>query len=334
MYFFNSASGIKINKQFLVGFIVILAGAGCAGCSFGGEKRVIGEADEASALLRLQEQKFQQALSLYELQQFEAALLIFRELADEKYPAAEYYVGYIRETTGWLFKHQSKIRVGQWYERSAQGGYAPAQYRLGYFYHYGLHGSPESLEVAVYLYKAAAEQNNADALYALAELHYLGQWLKQDYQKAFAGMQPALQQGNVKAFYYVARMYELGQGVSQNNELAAQWYRAAAEKRLAAAHYYLGLMHQQGRGVSLDIATAYIHLELAKMFLKKQLFLKNQPSLKNQSFWKNQPLLKNPPLISNAQIAEQEIALEKKISIEQYELRTERINQWLSEHSE
>lgn len=255
--------------------------------------------------------KFKRALNFYQQKNYPAALKIFQELAHAKHAESEYYMGHIRETTGWLFESQENISVGQWYERSARGGDARAQYRLGYFYQHGLHRLPVNLEVAIYLYQRAAEQNNLDAKNALGELYYDGQGLlEQDYQLAFVLLQPAAEQDYTQAQYYLATMYDRGWGTTQDYALAKEWYTVVAEKRQAAAHYYLGLLHAKGRGVEQNDILAYMHFKLAEILLKDQL------------------------RITSSQIYEQQDDLEQTMPLTQILIAQEKTVGWLADHPE
>ena len=75
-----------------------------------------------------------------------------------------------------------------------------------------------------------AEQGNAKAQTLLASMYYIGQGVRQNYQKAFELYQQAAEKGNVDAQYALGNMYLLGEGIQEDAGLASEWYRKAAEQ--------------------------------------------------------------------------------------------------------
>ena len=73
----------------------------------------------------------------------------------------------------------------QWIERSAEGGYAEAQYRLATYYENEIHIMRDNPSRGIALLQSAAEQNHLPAMGALALAYEQGRYgLKQDYQQA------------------------------------------------------------------------------------------------------------------------------------------------------
>ncbi|MHC4240528.1 MAG: tetratricopeptide repeat protein, partial [Planctomycetota bacterium] len=73
----------------------------------------------------------------------------------------------------------------QWIERSAEGGYAEAQYRLVTYYENKIHIMRDDPSRGVAMLQAAAEQNHLRAMGALALAYEKGRYgLAQDYQQA------------------------------------------------------------------------------------------------------------------------------------------------------
>ncbi len=61
----------------------------------------------------------------------------------------------------------------------------------------------------------------------------------------------------------VADMHYQGMGVPQDYAEAAKWYRKAAENGYAPAQIYLGLMHSRGLGGPQDFVQAHMWFKLA-----------------------------------------------------------------------
>ncbi len=124
------------------------------------------------------------------------------------------------------------------YREAAEGGYAPAQVRLGYV----LDQAEENAEAARW-YERAAQQGLAEGLYRYGQLHITGEGVKRDVEKGVALVQRAAEGGFVLAHLTLARGYESGTGGLSRDDGKARfhWSRAAdlgdrsAMERLAAA---------------------------------------------------------------------------------------------------
>ena len=118
---------------------------------------------------------------------------------------------------------------------AAEQGYAPAQFKLGYYFYTGplsydcLKQEPEK---AYYWFGKAAAQDHLEAQYELATLYDPETGFKRyvDRDKYVAWMSKAAELGYVKAQTHLARMYELGESVPLDKNLARQWYAKAAAK--------------------------------------------------------------------------------------------------------
>jgi TPR repeat protein len=186
---------------------------------------------------------------------------------------------------------QSALRE---FAASADGGYAPAQFTLGYFHLRGDGGLPKDEAEAVRLFHLAAEQGNAnaEANYGYAHIHGLGGvdrdhieaalWLRRAVQKdnAFAQVQLGLlyarglqlpldyaeaarlfalaaEQGHPLGQAYLGGLYLRGQGVERNDAEAIRLTRLAAEQGNAVGQYILAQMYERGSaGLPRDIEQA------------------------------------------------------------------------------
>lgn len=103
--------------------------------------------------------------------------------------------------------------------RLAEGGYAPAQYRVSKFYEHG-HGAPRNLGMA-------------------------RQWAER-----------AARGGNSRAMHDVGVFFAQGEGGPRNEALAFRWFREAASFGVADSQYNLALLYEQGRGVAANASEA------------------------------------------------------------------------------
>jgi localization factor PodJL len=112
------------------------------------------------------------------------------------------------------------------FERAAQIGYAPAQFRLGSLFEKGA-GIGRDVALARYWYERAAESGNVRAMHNLAVL--------------------------------------LAEGIDGTPDYASalRWFRSAAEHGLRDSQFNLGVLLARGFGTSQDFAGSYLWFALA-----------------------------------------------------------------------
>ncbi|KAG0321128.1 hypothetical protein BGZ99_004106 [Dissophora globulifera] len=124
------------------------------------------------------------------------------------------------------------------YAASAQTNYAPAQYKLGACYEFGLLGCPQDPTQAVHWYSQGAENGHVEALLALAGFYLdgsAGRAAEQSDEEAFRFVKAAAQRGVSKAEYITGFFLEYGLGVEKDLREAKQWYRLACAKGVDSA---------------------------------------------------------------------------------------------------
>ena len=155
----------------------------------------------------------------------------------------------------------------QWYEKSADQCYAQAQYSLAYIYE-NTSGNLKNNQRAFDLYKAAANQGLADALYRMGRIYQYGITdivAKNDtialkyYQQAADLACPAAML-NLGLLYYWG-----GDMVKADKHKTITLFQNAAELGYAEAQYRLGLSYMYGieGAVSKDSTKAIKWLKLA-----------------------------------------------------------------------
>jgi TPR repeat protein len=145
-----------------------------------------------------------------------------------------------------------------WYQKSAEQGYAPAEYAVCMD-----RAKQDPMEVEQCMWRAA-EQGVPDVQF------WLGVAFEQvgDKQESLKWFKRAAEGGNPDAEVELGELYEDGDGVEQNYALAAEWYREAAEHvpNLGGAgqgRNHLGLLYLAGLGVPQDYVQAYMWFSLA-----------------------------------------------------------------------
>ncbi|MBQ9594418.1 MAG: sel1 repeat family protein, partial [Synergistaceae bacterium] len=68
---------------------------------------------------------------------------------------------------------------------------------------------------------------DSDAQNNLGVMYFNGQFVKQNFRKAFECYKKAADMGNPTAQYNVGNMYEQGKGISINGPKAREWYMKA-----------------------------------------------------------------------------------------------------------
>jgi hypothetical protein len=152
----------------------------------------------------------------------------------------------------------------KWYIKSAEQGYAMAQFNLGAMYDKG-EGVTQDYKEALKWYMKAAEQGDADAQCNLGVKYSKDEGVTQDYKEAFKWYMKAAEQGNALAQGKLGVMYDEGKGVEQNYKQSFEWHFKAGEQGFAPSQHLLGLMYAQGKGVIEDYVEAYKWFLLAGM---------------------------------------------------------------------
>lgn len=103
--------------------------------------------------------------------------------------------------------------------------------------------------VAVELYKQAAIEGSAEAMFQLGVLHREGKGVARSNEIAIRWYQKAVEQEHAWAMHRLGYMYGEGLGVARAPEIAVRWYRKAAAKGIAISMRNLGNHYQNGTGV-------------------------------------------------------------------------------------
>ena len=147
----------------------------------------------------------------------------------------------------------------EFFRRSAELGYAPAQIALGYMYDTGFRVAKEPRQAAEW-YKKAAQQGDSLAPWLLGRVIYLGAVPPLDVNDAIIWLQRAADANNPFA------QHLLGLIKLEKNDYAkaAELFRTASQYGLPQAQYELGKLLLKGPGtIKQDKFEAYVLLLMA-----------------------------------------------------------------------
>jgi len=111
--------------------------------------------------------------------------------------------------------------------------------------------------------RKSAEGGDASAQNKLGLLYYEGKGVPQDYRQAKQLFEEAAKQGHAGAQTNLGTIYLHGEGAPRSDRMALFWFSQAAEQQDALAFAKLGLMYAQGRGVLQDFIQAHMWYNLS-----------------------------------------------------------------------
>lgn len=150
---------------------------------------------------------------------------IYLALAKQNQPQALYLLGY-QAATG-MYDKVNYAQAYQYFSRSAQLGFSPAQNSLGMLYLHG-QGITKDVPSAIKWLTLASEQGEISAQFNLALIYARGDGVKADQAKACHWFIRAAQHGSTDAQYASGACYQYGMGVTQDDRKALYWYKLAA----------------------------------------------------------------------------------------------------------
>ncbi len=166
---------------------------------------------------------------------YETALRIFRQLANQDNPHAQLNLGFMYER-GLLVTQDYKEAV-RWYRKAADQGNAKAQHNLGVMYIRG-QGVRQDHARAYMWYDLAAARGESDA--------------ERDRDRVAALMSDR----QIAAAQRLVRYWK-------PNAAGVRWYRKAADQGNVDAQFNLGYMYWKGLGVRQDYVKAHMWYNLA-----------------------------------------------------------------------
>ncbi len=144
-----------------------------------------------------------------------------------------------------------------YFRRSSDLGYGPAQIALGYYYETGNFLARDPGQ-ALDLYRKAAQQGDPLAGWLTGRIYFLGSTVGRDPDAAQKWLKIAANQNNAFGAYYMGRLM-----TDRDYTKAPKLYKIAADQGLPQAQYFYAKALRDGRGIPQDRFTAYIWYTIA-----------------------------------------------------------------------
>ncbi len=148
---------------------------------------------------------YQDGLDAYENHDEKTAIEKFLPLAGGGNAAAQYYLGTL-------------MNYQKWMRMSAEQGYAPAQFHLGF--HFKFNDCKEARQWM----QAAIDQNYQNAFEEMGNWYWNGECVPKSFKEAVRLFQIGANMKYPPAQYALGRMYYEGEGVAQNYVIAYSWF--------------------------------------------------------------------------------------------------------------
>lgn len=145
-----------------------------------------------------------------------------------------------------------------YFRRSADLGYGPAEIALAYYYEMGTVITGNQGQPSLDLYKKAAQQGDPLAAWLLGRRYFLGNGVPRDLDAARKWLKLAADQNNAFGAYYLGRLM-----VDRDYTKAPALYKLAADQGLPQAQYFYGKALKDGRGIAQDRFNAYVWLTIS-----------------------------------------------------------------------
>lgn len=162
----------------------------------------------------------------------------------------ELALAYENEYAGYPFDAEKAL---EYMEKAAENGIPYAQYKLGYYYYFGI--VEADMEKGLEWLRKAHENGSPLAALTLGDHYLYSRGDEDDNAEGFSYYKSAEKQGYVSEG--IGLCYQYGIGVEQNYTEAFKYYNMAADLGYTSAKYRVGLCHKYGNGTVKSMSEAY-----------------------------------------------------------------------------
>lgn len=149
-----------------------------------------------------------------------------------------------------------------WFNKSAEQGYAPAQYNLAYCFANNL-GVNANFDESVSWLEKAADQDYPIAILKLAQIYLFGPENYKDMDSGFKMLETLVEKNYVSAYYQLGSCYLNAIGVDKDIEKGLELVKKGAEKGDAVAMTDLGISYIRENFVEKDEEKGWEYLYMA-----------------------------------------------------------------------
>ncbi|MGA9658937.1 MAG: tetratricopeptide repeat protein [Asticcacaulis sp.] len=161
------------------------------------------------------------------------------------------------------FRDKDSAKAHIWFLKSAENGYAPAQFFVATQFEHGDGVAKDSTKALDWILKAAGQELSEAEVAAGTWLYYGSEAVKADPARAVGFLRKAADAGDPQAQALLAEAYYDGKGVKQDYAEAVRWYTRAAYRQHPHAMFVLGTMYAFGKGVDKNEAAGLSWLKSA-----------------------------------------------------------------------
>ncbi|EQB39553.1 hypothetical protein M947_06060 [Sulfurimonas hongkongensis] len=192
----------------------------------------------------------QKAHEAYNTQNYDLALKLYKELAQQNNAEAITSLGYMYQNAKGC--EQDDAKALELYESASELEYPLAFFNLALLYMNGLGGVEHDQFKAHDLYMQAAIREVVPAMYEVALMLERGLGCLQNFSEAAFWYEEGAKRGHLESFNNLGVLYKDGHGVVQDEARCFICFSRAAEGGLAEGLYNLGQLHDQGIGCEID----------------------------------------------------------------------------------
>lgn len=203
-----------------------------------------------------------------EVQSYEALAEALLQLSNEGNPYAIYYLGTLYENGNGV--EQNNTSALSHYMTADKMGLPQAKYQMGLTCEFGRCGVTQSYEVALNIYKEAADLGHSDAQCQIGGLYERGHGVEQNYETAARYYKLASEQDNERAKFLLADCYMNGIGVTKNVTEALSLFHQAANLGNGNSQLILAVRYKHGDELPLDYVKAYLYANMASNSAKNE----------------------------------------------------------------
>ena len=206
--------------------------------------------------------KWTKGNDLYNAKEYESALKVWKENANQGHPMSNHSVGFLYRS-GYEVKKDINKAI-QYYEKALSLGYANSGSALGGIYQIGEAGIKKDINKAIQYYEKALSLGSAKSGSALGNIYKIGEaGIKKDNKKMLNYYSKAAELGDAWANAEISSYYLSGKyGLEQDDSKSVSLLKRSAELGNAWAKSRLGQFYRDGiNGLEMDLSKALTYFK-------------------------------------------------------------------------